>query len=31
MALDKAQIKSSYPLPIYNYRVTFLSEGTSTV
>src|SRR5689334_6136391 len=29
MAEDKAQIKSTYPLPAYNYRVTILGDGTS--
>jgi len=31
MADDKAHIKSNYPLPAYNYRVTILQDGDSTV
>jgi phage tail-like protein len=29
MAEDKAHIKSNYPLPAYNYRVTILQDGAS--
>jgi phage tail-like protein len=29
MAEDKATIKSKYPLPAYNYRVTILQDGSS--
>jgi phage tail-like protein len=31
MALSKADIKSSYPLPSYNYRVTVLGDGNVNV
>ncbi len=31
MAQDKDQIKSSYPLPAYNYRVTVLRDGEALV
>ncbi|MDD1606917.1 MAG: phage tail protein [Methylococcaceae bacterium] len=31
MALSKRDIKSSYPLPSYNYRVTVLGEGDVSV
>ena len=31
MAEDKAHIKSYYPLPAYNYRVTILQDGDSQV
>jgi phage tail-like protein len=31
MAIDKSVIKSSYPLPSYNYRVTVLKDGESLV
>ncbi len=31
MALSKADIKSSYPLPSYNYRVTVLGDGNTNV
>jgi phage tail-like protein len=31
MSQDKATIKSTYPLPVYNYRVTILKEGESLV
>jgi phage tail-like protein len=31
MAQDKDQIKSTYPLPAYNYRVTILKDGESLV
>jgi len=31
MGQDKDQIKSSYPLPAYNYRVTILKDGESLV
>jgi phage tail-like protein len=31
MAQDKAQIKATYPLPAYNYRVTILKDGEATV
>jgi phage tail-like protein len=31
MAQDKDQIKSNYPLPAYNYRVTVLKDGESLV
>jgi phage tail-like protein len=31
MAQDKAHIKSTYPLPAYNYRVTVLKDGESLV
>jgi phage tail-like protein len=31
MAQDKEQIRSSYPLPAYNYRVTILKDGQSLV
>lgn len=31
MALSKTTIKSSYPLPAYNYRVTVLGDGDATV
>jgi len=27
MAQDKTQIKATYPLPVYNYRVTILQDG----
>ncbi len=29
MAQDKAYLKSTYPLPVYNYRVTILTDGES--
>jgi phage tail-like protein len=29
MADDKEHIKSTYPLPVYNYRVTIQSQGAS--
>jgi phage tail-like protein len=29
MAQDKNQIKATYPLPAYNYRVTILQDGAS--
>jgi phage tail-like protein len=29
MAVDKSVIKSTYPLPSYNYRVTVLQDGAS--
>ena len=29
MAQDKNQIKSTYPLPAYNYRVTVLNDGAA--
>ncbi|MFN8459688.1 MAG: hypothetical protein U0401_34420 [Anaerolineae bacterium] len=31
MAQDKKQIKSTYPLPAYNYRVTILKDGEPLV
>ena len=31
MAQDKDHIKSQYPLPVYNYRVTILVDGKSPV
>lgn len=31
MAQDKNQIKATYPLPAYNYRVTILQNGASLV
>lgn len=31
MALDKADIKSNYPLPAYNYRVTIYNNDEPTV
>jgi phage tail-like protein len=31
MADDKAYIKSHYPLPAYNYQVTIMQDGDSTV
>ena len=31
MAQDKNEIKSTYPLPVYNYRVTVLKDGESSV
>ncbi len=31
MAQDKSHIKSSYPLPAYNYRVTIFSNGEALV
>lgn len=31
MAEDKADIKSTYPLPAYNYRVTIQTDGESKV
>lgn len=31
MALTKTEIKSAYPLPAYNYRVTILEETSSSV
>ncbi len=31
MAQTKDYIKSAYPLPSYNYRVTVMNEGTATV
>jgi phage tail-like protein len=31
MAEDKNQVKSTYPLPAYNYRVTILKDGESLV
>ena len=31
MAVDKGVIKSTYPLPSYNYRVTVLKDGESLV
>jgi phage tail-like protein len=31
MAQDKDSIKSAYPLPVYNYRVTILQDGASLV
>ena len=31
MSLTKDAIKSAYPLPAYNYRVTVLDEGTPNV
>jgi phage tail-like protein len=31
MSLDKKHIKSSYPLPVYNYRVTIHGLGESLV
>lgn len=31
MALGKTDIKSSYPLPAYNYRVTVLGDGNLNV
>jgi phage tail-like protein len=31
MAVDKGFIKSTYPLPSYNYRVTVLQDGESLV
>ena len=31
MAFGKTNIKSSYPLPAYNYRVTVLSDGNLNV
>lgn len=31
MALSAETIKSAYPLPVYNYRVTILNGGTATV
>lgn len=31
MPLDKATIKSSYPLPAYNFRVTILRDSEATV
>jgi phage tail-like protein len=31
MSLDKEQIKSTYPLPVYNYRVTINGDGQSLV
>jgi phage tail-like protein len=31
MAVDKSVIKSTYPLPSYNYRVTVLKDGESLV
>lgn len=31
MAQDKAHLKSTYPLPAYNYRVTILKDGESLV
>lgn len=31
MAQDKDQIKSGYPLPAYNYRVTVLRDGEALV
>lgn len=31
MAQDKDQIRSTYPLPAYNYRVTILKDGESLV
>jgi phage tail-like protein len=31
MAQDKSQIQSTYPLPVYNYRVTVLKAGESLV
>ena len=30
MADDKAHIKSNYPRPVYNYRVTIIQDGDST-
>lgn len=31
MALTKEAIKSTYPLPVYNYRVTVQADGASAV
>jgi phage tail-like protein len=31
MAQDKNEIKSTYPLPVYNYRVTVLKDGDPLV
>ena len=31
MAQDKNQIKATYPLPAYNYRVTVMRDGASQV
>jgi phage tail-like protein len=31
MAQDKNEIKSTYPLPVYNYRVTVLKDGEPLV
>ncbi len=31
MSITKADIKTAYPLPAYNYRVTVLNEGTPKV
>jgi len=31
MPLDKDTIKTTYPLPAYNYRVTIMNDGEATV
>lgn len=31
MALSKEDVKSTYPLPVYNYRVTILDNGVANV